>query len=69
MFKDRHNFNIEKLEGVKGNEEFIYAILPYVARSFSLSIVVLPDKLSIPAALGDCYSRILDTFEDILIAQ
>jgi phytoene/squalene synthetase len=67
MFKDRHNFNIEKLEGVKGNEEFIYAILPYVARSFSLSIVVLPDKLSIPAALGYCYCRILDTFEDMLI--
>jgi phytoene/squalene synthetase len=67
MFKDRHKFSIENLESVKGNEDFIYAILPYVARSFSLSIVVLPDKLSMPTALGYCYCRILDTFEDMLI--
>ena len=67
MFKDRHNFNIKHLENIVEDEKFIYTILPYVARSFSLSIVVLPDKLSMPAALGYCYCRILDTFEDMLL--
>lgn len=67
IFKDRHNFNIQQLEKIKQDNIFIYEILPYVARSFALSIVVLPDQLSIPAALGYCYCRILDTFEDMLV--
>ena len=66
IFKDRHNFDIKSIKNIHNNEDFIYAILPYVARSFSLSIVVAPDKISIPAALGYCYCRILDTFEDML---
>jgi len=67
IFKDRHNFDIQQLEKIKEDDIFIYEILPYVARAFALSIVVLPDQLSIPAALGYCYCRILDTFEDMLV--
>ena len=66
IFKNRHDFNIGDLESIRDNHDFIYAMLPYVARAFSLSIVVLPEKLCVPAALGYCYCRILDTFEDML---
>lgn len=66
IFKDRHNFDINEIKNIHDNKDFIYAILPYVARSFALSIVVIPDKISIPAALGYCYCRILDTFEDMV---
>lgn len=66
IFRDRHNFNINEIKNILDDKEFIYAILPYVARTFALSIVVLPDKISIPAALGYCYCRILDTFEDMI---
>ena len=67
VFKDRHNFDIRQLEKIEEDRTFVYEILPHVARAFSLSIVVLPDQLSIPAALGYCYCRVLDTFEDMLV--
>lgn len=67
VFKDRHNCDVRQLEEIEEDDTFIYEILPHVARAFALSIVVLPDQLSIPAALGYCYCRILDTFEDMLV--
>jgi phytoene/squalene synthetase len=47
-------------------EEFVWLVLPYVARSFSASIVVLPEEEARAAAVAYLYCRMLDTYEDLL---
>ena len=66
IFKSRYKFNIQELKDIQEDEDYILDILPFVARSFSLSIMVLPKQLILPAAIGYCYCRILDTFEDMI---
>jgi phytoene/squalene synthetase len=47
-------------------ERFLWAVLPHAARSFSASIVVLPQAESRVAAVAYLYARMLDTYEDLL---
>ena len=66
IFTNRHTFDENTIRRIEDDREYVFSILPYVARSFSLSMMVLPEKLLMPSALGYCYCRILDTFEDML---
>jgi phytoene/squalene synthetase len=55
-----------RLASIRDPGRFVWAILPHAARTFSACIVMLPDRLAVPAAVAYLYCRILDTYEDLL---
>jgi len=62
---DRDHPPFERLNSIEDPEEFVWAILPHAARSFSVSILLLPKKAARVAAVGYLYARMLDTYEDL----
>lgn len=57
--------DLEHLEGIVDPEEFIWAVLPYAARSFAASILLLPEEAARTCAVAYLYARMLDTYEDL----
>ena len=62
---DRNHSPFDRLQSIDDPEEFVWAILPHAARSFSVSILLLPEKSARVAAVGYLYARMLDTYEDL----
>ena len=62
---DRDHPRFDRLRSIEDPEEFVWAILPHAARSFSISILFLPEKAALVAAVGYLYARMLDTYEDL----
>ena len=58
--------DLARLRSLTDPERFGWAILPHVARSFAASIVLLPHAQAQAALVGYLYSRMLDTFEDMV---
>lgn len=57
--------DLERLGAITDPERFVWAILPYAARTFAPSIIGLPHDKALVAAVGYLYARMLDTFEDL----
>ena len=65
---DRDHPPFAHLSSIEDPEEFVWAILPHAARSFSVSILLLPEKSARVAAVGYLYARMLDTYEDLSLS-
>ena len=65
---DRDHPPLARLASIENPDEFVWAILPHAARSFSVSILLLPSKAARAAAVGYLYARMLDTYEDLSIS-
>lgn len=57
--------DLDRLRAIEDPERFVWAILPHAARTFAPSIVGLPYRRAIVAAVGYLYARMLDTYEDL----
>lgn len=64
--EDRNHPDLESLGAIEDPEEFVWAILPHAARTFSACILLLPTPANLAAAVAYLYCRILDTYEDLL---
>lgn len=62
---DRDRPDLERLRLIEDGEAFVWAILPYAARTFATSILMLPTQQSLTAAVAYLYCRMLDTYEDL----
>jgi phytoene/squalene synthetase len=58
--------DLETLAREADPERFLWQVLPYAARSFAASIVVLPEEQARAAAVAYLYCRMLDTYEDLI---
>jgi phytoene/squalene synthetase len=56
---------LEDLERETDPERFLWRMLPHAARTFSLAIAVLPDRLAKTVGVAYLCCRILDTVEDL----
>ncbi len=63
---NREQPDLAYLRSIGDPERFAWAILPHVARSFAASIVLLPHPQAQAALVGYLYSRMLDTYEDMV---
>ena len=66
---DRDEPNLERLGAIGDPERFVWAILPHAARTFSACIALLPKRGAKAAAVAYLYCRMLDTYEDLLVAD
>jgi phytoene/squalene synthetase len=66
LLADRERPDLARLERTDDPEEFVWAILPHAARTFSACIALLPASAALPAAVAYLYCRILDTYEDLV---
>lgn len=64
---DRSKPRLGHLASIEDPEEFVWAILPYAARSFAPSILLLSEDDARAAAVGYLYARMLDTYEDLSV--
>jgi phytoene/squalene synthetase len=62
----RERPDLPALERIEDPEAFVWAILPHAARTFSACIALLPARSALPAAVAYLYSRMLDTYEDLV---
>ncbi len=63
---NREEPDLARLGSIEDPERFGWAILPHVARSFAASILLLPHTQAKTAMVGYLYSRMLDTYEDMV---
>lgn len=56
---------MQRLERIADPEDFVWAVLPYAARSFAASILLLPESAARICAVAYLYARMLDTYEDL----
>ncbi len=61
----RNRPDLDHLRSIVGGEEFVWAVLPYAARSFAASILLLPERAARSCAVAYLYARMLDTYEDL----
>lgn len=66
LLTDRDRPRLTELGAIEDGEEFVWAILPHAARTFSACIALLPAPSALAAAVGYLYSRMLDTYEDLV---
>ena len=66
---DRDKPRFGHLGSIEDPERFVWAILPYAARSFAPSILLLPEEEARAAAVGYLYARMLDTYEDLSVTR
>jgi phytoene/squalene synthetase len=66
LLADRERPDLGALARIEDPERFIWAILPHAARTFSVSIALLPERAALPAAVAYLYCRMLDTYEDLV---
>jgi len=62
---DRDHPRLDHLASLEDSEEFCWRILPHAARSFAVSITLLPERIARTAAVGYLYARMLDSYEDL----
>lgn len=62
---NRDRPDIAALRTIDDPERFVWSVLPHAARSFAISILVLPEREAWPAAVAYLQCRILDTYEDL----
>ncbi len=62
---DRDRPDLDQLNKINDPEEFVWAVLPYAARSFAPTILLLPEKAARTFAVAYLYARMLDTYEDL----
>src|SRR5688500_4212346 len=62
---DRNAPPLDLLEREEDPERFRWRMLPHAARTFSLAIAVLPDRLARTIGVAYLGCRILDTVEDL----
>ena len=63
---DRASPDLRALGSELDPDRFVFRVLPYAARSFAASIVMLPADQARAAAIAYLYCRMLDTYEDLL---
>lgn len=63
---DREKPDLRALERIEDPDAFIWAMLPHAARTFSACITLLPARSAVAAAVAYLYSRMLDTYEDLI---
>ncbi|HSJ10775.1 MAG TPA: squalene/phytoene synthase family protein, partial [Longimicrobiales bacterium] len=66
LLADRERPDLDALARIEDPERFVWAILPHAARTFSVSIALLPMRAALPAAVAYLYCRMLDTYEDLV---
>jgi phytoene/squalene synthetase len=57
--------NLERLRSIEDPERFLWAILPHAARTFAVSLILLPAHQARSAAVAYLYCRMLDSYEDL----
>ena len=62
---DRDQPDLDHLAAIDDPLDFVWAILPHVARTFATSILMLPAAQARTAAVAYLYCRMLDTYEDL----
>ena len=65
LLADRRDPPLDELERETDPERFLWRMLPHAARTFSLAIAVLPEKLARTVGVAYLCCRILDTAEDL----
>ena len=63
---NRRRPDLDALAADQDPEQFVWRVLPHVARSFATSISVLPSDQARAAAVAYLYCRMLDTYEDLI---
>lgn len=66
LLADRERPDFQALESIDDPDAFVWAILPHAARTFSACIALLPARSAVAAAVAYLYSRMLDTYEDLV---
>jgi phytoene/squalene synthetase len=66
VFANRERPDLSALARIEDPERFVWSILPHAARTFSACIALLPARAALPAAVAYLYSRMLDTYEDLV---
>ena len=66
LLANRDKPDLQALERIEDPDAFIWAILPHAARTFSACITLLPAQSAVAAAVAYLYSRMLDTYEDLV---
>lgn len=67
LLTNRERPDLAALGAITDPHAFVWAILPHAARTFSACIALLPAPSALAAAVGYLYSRMLDTYEDLVI--
>lgn len=62
----RQNPPLQRLERLEDPEGFLWAVLPYAARSFAACMAMLPEPRARASAVAYLYCRILDNAEDLV---
>lgn len=62
---DRDLPDLDHLAAIADPMRFVWAILPHAARTFAISITMLPSARARTAAVAYLYCRMLDTYEDL----
>jgi phytoene/squalene synthetase len=65
LLADRRDPPLDLLERETDPDKFLWRMLPHAARTFSLAIAVLPDRLARTIGVAYLCCRILDTVEDL----
>ena len=65
LLVSRDRPNLARLAAIPDSERFVWAVLPHAARTLAPSIVALPYRRALVAAVGYLYARMLDTYEDL----
>jgi len=66
LLANREQPNLAALARIKDAEDFVWAILPHAARTFSACIALMPRRSALPSAVAYLYCRMLDTYEDLV---
>lgn len=66
LLASRERPDLDGLARMDDPQEFVWAILPHAARTFSACIALLPTRSALPAAVAYLYCRMLDTYEDLV---
>lgn len=66
LYTSREKPDLHGLGRIADPRQFVWAILPHAARTFSACIRLLPSRSALPAAVAYLYCRMLDTYEDLV---
>ena len=69
LLANRERPDLAALAGIENAEDFVWAILPHAARTFSACIALMPRRTALPSAVAYLYCRMLDTYEDLVPDQ
>jgi len=65
LVTNRDEPDLDALRRIQDPEQFVWAILPHAARTFSACIALLPAGPAKASAVAYLYCRVLDTYEDL----